>query len=275
MKHKITTSTAAIGNFVYHGTYETYLGEYLGGVPSAQYDNATDDIGRLTLNIITDAFNDIFPSDLSDDFALTYEGTYHPRYYNFETDSVNFTFEYTDDLKDFLFKYVNENDNFKLFLVDKYTSYDGFISFTPNRWDEWLEGWNKDEWQCVSALLRFVIEQEASDNNVDSYTYNFNEKAIEIIQEQYTPWEYAERFDNGFVAVVRNEYDEEVDAIVFKAWLIDANGNIINHAETYDNFDEFHMSAYAAWAYSDIENDLTDNHNICGIHSEPCDIPEF
>lgn len=276
MRHKIMTSTSAIGNFVYHGTYETYLGEYLGGVPRAQYDNATDDIGRLAVEIITDAFNDIFPDRLSDDFALTYEGTYHPRYYNFETDSVNFTFEYTDDLKDFLFKYVYENDSFKLFLADRYTSYDGFISFTPNKWSEWLEGWNNNEWKCVSALLRFVIEQEITESEIEHLWHWFNEDACTIIEENYTPYEYAEKFDNGFIGVVRSEWSNKEDCTVYTAYLLDKNGNVVNQVKVSDEYNEnFHMSAYAAWAYSDIENNLTNNHTVCGIHSEPCEVPEF
>lgn len=124
INHTIQTSTAVIGHFIYHGTYNTILGEYLGGVPREWREEAEGKIGELAIETITDAFNDIFPNefDVDEDFSLTYDRTYSPRYYNFETDSVIFTFGYSDELKNCMFDYVNGNDDFKKFLKDKYTS---------------------------------------------------------------------------------------------------------------------------------------------------------
>ena len=273
--HTIQTSTSAIGHFVYHGTYETYLGEYLGGVPREWREEAEDKIGKLAVEIITDAFSDIFPNefDVDEDFSLTYEGTYSPRYYNFETDSVNFTFKYSDELKNCMFDYVNGNDNFKKFLKDNYTSRDGFISFIPNNWEDWFDGWNMDEWKCVSALLRFLIEQRITESEMESYVYDFNERATTIISEQYTPWEYAEKFENGYVGVVYCEYDEEECVEIFNAYLLDTDGKIVNHVSMNDKWNNLNSSAYAAW--DELEYDLTQGYALCAVNSEPCDVPEF
>lgn len=102
MSNKIQTSTSAIGNFVYRGTYETYYGEYLGGVPRDKREECEEEVGKLAVEIIGEALWDILPSDLDDDFELEYVGTYHPRFYNFETDSVLFSFEYSDELKSWI-----------------------------------------------------------------------------------------------------------------------------------------------------------------------------
>lgn len=275
INHTIQTSTAVIGHFIYHGTYNTILGEYLGGVPREWREEAEGKIGELAIETITDAFNDIFPNefDVDEDFSLTYDRTYSPRYYNFETDSVIFTFGYSDELKNCMFDYVNGNDDFKKFLKDKYTSCDGFISFTPNNWEDWFDGWNMDEWKCVSALLRFLIEQKITESENESYWYDFNEQATTIISEQYTPWEYAEKFDNGYVGVVYREYDEGECAEIFNAYLLDENGNIVNHVSMEDSWDNLNSSAYAAW--NNMDYDLTKGYTLCNVHSEPCEVPDI
>ena len=277
MNNKIETSTSALGNLIYHGTYETLLGEYMGNVTYEQRDEVTDVIGKLAVDVIAEAFGDAFPNDLSDDFELTYKRTYSPRYYNFETDSVIFDFEYSDGLRAWLYGYANGNSSdFKKFLADNYTSYDGFISYTPNNWGDWVDGWNDDDWRCVSALLLFIIKQELTDGDIEHYWYDFNEQATEIIEEKYTPWEYAERFDDGYIGVVRSEYDEDKQGTVYNAYLIDCNGSIVNTASICDEYDEdFHMSAFAVWEYSDIVTDLTKSYSLCSRESVHCDVPDF
>lgn len=273
MNHVVEISTSAIGNFVYHGTYNTYLGENLLAVTRKDYGEATDAIGKLAVEVIFEAFNDILPVDLEDSFSMTYKRTYHPRYYNFETDNVIFDFAYSDDLKSWLYNYVVENnENFKRFLAANYTSRDGFISFTPNNWDEWLEDWNEDEWKCVSALLNFFIEDSISESETESYEYDFNEQASEIISEQFTPWEYAERFENGYIGCVYGDYDPEEGYEKYNAYLIDDNGNIINHINLLDENYEI-KGAYDAW--NNLEYDITKGYTLCDVHSEPCEVPEI
>lgn len=276
--HIIETSTSALGNFIYQGTYETILGEYLGGVPRNLYNAAENAIGELAVEIIFGAFNDMFPNDfyIDDDFSLTYNRTYSPKYYNFETDSVIFDFEYSDELKNWMFNYVSNNDDFEKFLNYHYTSRDGFLSFTPNNWHDWLDGWNDDEWRCVSALLRFMIEREIDDSEKDSLWYSFNERLIEIIGEEYTPFEYAEKFNNGYIAAIYGMWDDNNQRTVYNGYLFDECGNVVNHAVKYDAYDDdYHMSAYAVWEYSSITQDLTKDYDVDFYHSEPCDAPVF
>jgi len=274
--NKIETSTSCIGHFVYRGTYETYLGEYIGGVPCNMRDDADEEIGKLALEIITSAFEFMLPNEFMDDFAFTYQDTYHPRFYNFETDAVNFSFEFTDDLKNWFFDYVNDNGAFKQYLKDNYTSRDGFLSFTANNWHDWLEGWNENDYRCVSAMLAFFIWQEANESNINDWEYDFDDEARTIIEEKYTPWVWAEKFDNGYVGVVYAEWDEDEQATAYNAYLLDENEKIINQAKVMDEYDEeFHMSAYAAWEYSWIQSDLTKKYTLCGTHSEPCEVPDI
>lgn len=275
MMHSVEISTSAIGHFVYHGTYYTILGEYLDAVAPEDYSKATDAIGELAVEVIRDAFSDIIPSydfDIDNDYSMEYQDTYHPSYYNFETDNVIFTFNYSDNLKTYLYCHAEANKaDFEYFLEKHYTSRDGFISFTPNNWGEWLEGWNDDEWKCVSALLRFFIEDSFSESEIESWEYDFNDNARTLIEEQYTPWKYAVKFDNGFVGCVYSDYDENEGCEVFNAYLIDDNENVVNHIKMYN--DCFYVrGAYDAWGH--IEYDLTDGYKLCGTRYESCKAPK-
>lgn len=268
MKHTIETSTSAINHFVYRGTYETYIGESLYGVAPDMREKAEDAIGELAVKIISDEFGYIFPDD---DFNFYYLRTYHPNFYNFETDSVIFKFDYNDSIYNWLCGYAITNQlEFDKFLNDNYTSYDGFISFTPNNWNDWLSGWRKDDWRCVSALLNFIIYSEI---NVEDCNMSFDDDARTIIEENFINSEYAVKYDNGCIGVVRYDYDADDECDKFNCYLFDASGKIVNECVMDDAYYEFNGSAYGV--YQEIEYDLTNKFSLCGTHCIQCEIPEF
>lgn len=246
---------------------------------------ADDEIGKCAVNYIEDAlWTDVFPSDYDDDFEVTYTGTYHPKYYNFETDSVLFDFAYTDELCEFMLGYAAMNrDNFEEFLEKKYTSHDGYVSFTPNNWDDWYDGYVKDDARCVSALLYFMLIMCVGvdiDDNYNfvgeySYQYGFIDSAVQTISEGYTPYDYAVKYDNGMVVAVFSDYDENGE--FFNCYLLDADGKMIKHEQISDAYNEFNRSAFAAFQYGDVESVLDDDLSLFHMHGEPCitpDIPE-
>ena len=283
MNHKIQTSTACIGHFIDTSIYDTYLGDLWGGIPYAMRDKADDEIGKCAVDYIDDAFwTDVFPSDYDDDFELTYVGTYHPKYYNFETDSVVFDFAYTDRLCEFMLGYAAMNrDNFEEFLEKKFTSHDGYVSFTPNNWDDWYDGYVKDDFRCVSALLYFMlimrvcVNIDDNYNFVDEYSYQFGfiDSAIQIISEGYTPYEYAVKYDNGMIVAVFSDYDENGE--FFNCYLLDVDGKMIKHEQISDAYNEFNRSAFAAFQYGDAESILDDDLSLFHMHSEPCIVPDI
>lgn len=281
LTHKTSISSSTLGYFIYNGTYETILGEYLGGVKPDDYAKAEEEVANLYLEILTDAFCDMFSSAYPDaawideEFSFTYDHTYHPAFYNFETDNIVFDFEYSDKMHDWIFDYVKNSEFFDKYLHDNFTSGDGFISCYANNWNDWLVGWNANNCICIASALRFIIEQEFDQRDMENYRYNFDEGTVEIIEQNYCPWEYAAKFKNGYVGYVWiHSYDEYGDGAVYGACLIDNNGNIINTAQVFDRYDDdFHNSAYAAWQY--IVSDLTDRYKLCGWSNEPCDIPQI
>lgn len=283
MSHKIQTSTACIGHFIDVTTYDTYLGELWGGIPYNMRDKADDEIGKCAVDYIEDAFySDVFSSDYDRDFEVTYVETYHPKYYNFETDSVVFDFAYTDKLCEFMLGYAAMNrDNFEEFLEKKYTSCDGYVSFTPNNWDDWYDGYVKDDFRCVSALLYFMLTM-CSCVNIDdnynfvgdnSYQYGFIDSATQIISEGYTPYEYAVKYDNGMIVAVFSEYDDNGD--FFDCYLLDADGNVIKHEQMSDAYLDFNRSAFAALQYGDVESILDNDLTLYHLRSEPSSVPDI
>ena len=276
-ENTIETSTACIDYFVYDGTYETYIGEYLGVVAPDEYEAAETSVANIVLEIIAEAFWDNLPSDVQNDFELTYVRTYHPRYYNFETDSIVFNFNYSDELKHWLFDYATDNKvKFEKFLADNYTSRSGFISFTPNNWTDWLDGWNENEYRCVSALLNFFVNDRISVYDRENYEYSFRESGREVIEENFIPWEYAEKYENGWIGVCKGEYDNDEEATIFTAWLLDADGNVVATDTLDDPYEEyFHGSAYAAWEYGDLGWDLTKDRVENRWKATQCPVPEI
>ena len=267
--HKIDSSTNLVG-FVYRGTYETPLGENLSVIPYSKRDAYQDDVAKMYLDdILAPAIEDMLPSDIDGDFTLTYVDTYHPRFYNFETDSIQFTFAFSDEVKDFMGKYAeNHSVEFNRYLRERFTSRDGFVSYVPNDYEAWRYKFDDDDARCVSVLLGWML---ADDSN---YDYTFWEGCDDIAQDSYLPYEYAVRFHNGYVGYCVEDYDYDEEQDRFKAYLFDADGNLENTVEVYDPWNEYHNSAFAAWDWT-LEDDVTKNHDHVGYGFDELDIDEF
>lgn len=267
----INTNSSMLGNFIYHGTYETLEGKMLGYVKPSDRKDAEEEIAGIYLDILTSVLSDALPSDVDDSFELDYTGMYHPRFYNFETDCIEFTFKYEDSLKMYLYQYTVANkDDFDKWLHDNFTSRDGFYSFTPNNYAEWLEGYNDNDNKCVSALLTYFLHNECDENNE---RYSFIEEVDQLITENYISYEYAVKFKNGYIGYCVENYDEDEDCSRFDAYLFDSNGNLVNTAKMYDDYFNYRGSAYVAW--EEIERDITNKYEYVGYGYEEMNNSEF
>lgn len=90
-------------------------------------------------------------------------GFYSPREYNFSTDCLDFdmTINYRELVK--AVKGLKDDQEFKTYLHDHFTSYDGFISFTPNNYDdilsEILTKGNEFD-QSISAITTYLVGEK-------------------------------------------------------------------------------------------------------------------
>ena len=97
------------------------------------------------LNAWVDAFRDQRP-----DFVLSIENVEmtSPRYYNFETDRVWADVELADDWMDTVREFMVKNaDWLRDRVKDDWTSYDGFMSFMSNNFDDLSKDDDKNAWK--------------------------------------------------------------------------------------------------------------------------------
>jgi hypothetical protein len=102
-----------------------------------------------------------------------------PKYYNYSTDclelSIDFDFE---KLKHYCF--FDKIKEFDLWLLDNYTSYDGFVSFIPNNakhFGQALED-TKHRDLCIQAMIEFYLLQNVK---LESYKQDCFEVAQEAL----------------------------------------------------------------------------------------------
>lgn len=84
---------------------------------------------------------------------------FSPSQYNFSTDSLDLDITIA---KHRVMKYAKDHkDSFNDFLYENYSSYDGFMSFIPNNYSDWVininGGSNLDKERAVSAFLNFLF----------------------------------------------------------------------------------------------------------------------
>lgn len=97
---------------------------------------------------------------------------FSPSYYNFSTDEI--VIDVTYNKRKLLQVAKDERDQFEAFLKAKYTSYDGFASFTSNNYDDWLIGFKDNDSRDVGAILSYIyfMWQNEDHGTFDEYVRN-------------------------------------------------------------------------------------------------------
>lgn len=108
--------------------------------------------------------------------------TYSPREYNFETDSLDYILHVN---KGDLMKTVHglkDDAKFSEYLRERYSTRDGFISFTPNNYDAllWQIETNGDEFhQSLAALMNYLEQGNAT---VSYYSGAYQEIEADVLE---------------------------------------------------------------------------------------------
>lgn len=108
-------------------------------------------LGEWLYSWFIETLNDALPKWLQ--FVETEVTMYSPKYYNFETDSINVLLEVD---KDKLWAYVEENKEGLDKYLKKYDSCDGFISFTPTSYHELKN--EEDFERVVMCVLDYLLD---------------------------------------------------------------------------------------------------------------------
>ncbi len=100
---------------------------------------------------------------------IKYQTINSPKEYNFYTDAIHVEYKLTLKAIASINEYLKKNkEAFDKYIVDHYTSRDGFMSSWSNNVDVWLTEYltdAKDLRHCFGAVLQFIFENE-------DYTYN-------------------------------------------------------------------------------------------------------
>ena len=149
------------------------------------WNKTNENVSKFYLDYFKDELNDFFKS--IGVLSLEFIKINSPKYYNYSTDKLVCNIEINKDV--FVHELRKNNfDNWKQFLKDNFTSYDGFISFYPNtsiEWDELINENIEDDNVIIETLLQFYLEQneefgDLKDNLLD---YKIFEKTFEFINK--------------------------------------------------------------------------------------------
>lgn len=87
-------------------------------------------------------------------------GINSPKYYNYRDDWYLLDFIVNENFVPVLIDYAEKNRlEFSTFLKSNYSSCDGFISYTANNFDTWLNDFKEMRDQEIGGILAFVISQ--------------------------------------------------------------------------------------------------------------------
>jgi hypothetical protein len=167
-----TTYSAAI--HIFPGTYNTLFSPEIDTVLS-EYEtiNLPQYLDELGLEYCRN-LSDYLPNKIEIDRDITYTGHNSPREYNFSTDRLfaDISCQLLADLQQYATLHLEE---FKSYLKERYTSYDGFMShYSADAEDRLCEGEKLDH-NLVGDLLCFAV----------SHSYDLGNKDGDLQHELY------------------------------------------------------------------------------------------
>jgi hypothetical protein len=100
------------------------------------------------------------------DITITFEEVISPREYNFTNDYINCTYNLSDETFKTLIEYCKrELQEFTAFLIEKYSSRSGFISFFSTEPEIWFNEYLKEDDEkfirAFAGILEFYLKNEA------------------------------------------------------------------------------------------------------------------
>ena len=178
----------------YNYNYELEEGE-----PECEIDD-WDEYRKDVCIAVTDTLRSYMCNDDEICTSVEYAGLSSPRYYNFSTDKIELDVEIDlDKLKDWVMATDERKECFNSYLREKYTSYDGFMSFVDNNVDAFFsEGGSFEEYPDV--LIDYyvlthiyetddIVEAAKHGEHFNNYHWEIYEAADEIFYMHMAPIE--------------------------------------------------------------------------------------
>ena len=145
-------------------------------------------------------YQDWINKTLGLEIELEYESIWKPKFYNFQTDKIYARIKWKDDYKlaNFLIILMGKHkEKLTKLIHDNHTSYDGFISFMDNKFEDWIRNIkniafdyqeNEDN-LYLTYLISYLLLCES---NCENY-HQFDELIFEEISYQISMGSYLEQ----------------------------------------------------------------------------------
>lgn len=102
---------------------------------------------------------------------IEYKSLYSPKYYNFETDRIEMLFDFNcKELEKYCFQ--ENKSKFCEYLKENFTSYDGFISFVPNNFEDIKIEKKSNKSRYYQVLIEFYLMNELDFDEIHLQTYD-------------------------------------------------------------------------------------------------------
>lgn len=150
--------------------YQNSQAEIEEGYPTLEisYENYPKFVDKVAECHVDNILQELYSHDIIKD--MKYLSLYQPKYYNYETDSIEMQVDFNArQLEKYCFK-----DNFFKFseyLKNNFTSYDGFMSFVPNTINGIKELKLTENGKYWQVLIEFYMMQEIDFENVHERTW--------------------------------------------------------------------------------------------------------
>ena len=137
----------------------------------------------------TDNFWDEYGNKVPFIDAVKYNYIDSPMHYNFRNDELYADFDFKEDWKDCVEKFIEENKEWlRSEIKERWSSRDGFISFMSNDIDEWPKYlFDEEDERYIGEIIKYMlIKDEDFDkimDHLEDYTYE------DICDSQYVSYE--------------------------------------------------------------------------------------
>ena len=152
-----------------------------------EYDNFNEyknDVCTTFMELYVEKIIDELPNDITDkdNFKFNIVGeidVVSPKYYNYTTDKCYINIETNYETLNMIKKYTLSQSGAKEYLIDHYTSRDGFISFVSNNINEWKDKdiQQYEEREIIGLLdMLLILAHKENGNDLNEETYYNTEK---------------------------------------------------------------------------------------------------
>lgn len=103
---------------------------------------------------------------------------YHPKYYNYESESLNVVITLDKEALNKIFE-VENDPHFNEWLKQYYSSYDGFISFYADNIENYKS--QSEHKKIITCIFLTMVKNGFTENDYNELSYDFDDRVSEYI----------------------------------------------------------------------------------------------